>query len=118
MGPGFTRDTDRPLQPLNAVQSQGAEFRDSKPRIQQCPDNELLFNAPTRVGEPIGLLGPEGLADELVPHLFTCVTRWPVDSWSAIPNSVRHLERAGYQAGQSVNKLSRRGFSADAEVEQ
>jgi hypothetical protein len=29
------------------------------------------FEAPARIGEPIGLLGAEGLADELVGHLLT-----------------------------------------------
>ena len=36
-------------------------------------------------------VGPEGLADELMGHLFTCLATRSVRSWSAIPNSVRSL---------------------------
>ncbi len=88
----LARDGEGTLLPLDVVQRQGAEVRDSKSRIQQVPHDQLLLGAPASVGEPISLFGPEGLADELVCHLLTCSARRPVRSRSAIPNSVRFLQ--------------------------
>src|SRR5262245_23974642 len=91
VGPGLARDAEGPLLPLDVVPGQGAELRDSESRIQQGPDDQLLLGAPAGVGEPIGLFGPEGLADEWVGHLLTCLATRSVRSRTAIPNSVRSL---------------------------
>jgi hypothetical protein len=51
---------------------------------------------------PIGLLGPEGLADELVGCLVTCCPGRSVRSWSANPNPVRFLREQGIRQGRAV----------------
>src|SRR5262245_43577176 len=84
-------NAEGPLLPLDVVQGQGTEFRDAESGIQQGPDDQLLLGAVAGVGEPIGLVGPEGLADELVGHLLTRLTTRSVRSWSAIANWVRFL---------------------------
>ena len=84
-------DAEGPLLPLDVVQGQGTEFRDAESGIQQGPDDQLLLGAPAGVGEPIGLFGPEGLADELVGHLLTYLAARSVRSRSRIPNPVRFL---------------------------
>ena len=91
VGPGLARDAEGALLPLDVVPGQGAELRDPESRIQQGPDDQLLLGAPAGVGEPIGLFGPEGLADELVGRLLTCGTTRSDRSRSAIPNSVHVL---------------------------
>ena len=88
--------------PLDVVQGQGAEFRDPESGIQQGPDDQLLLGAPARVGEPIGLFGPEGLADELVGHLLTCLATRSVRSRTAIPNSVRFLPKQGIRRRMAI----------------
>jgi len=110
VGPGLARDADRTLLPLDAVQGQGAEFRDPQPGIQQGPDDELLLDAPAGVGQPVGLLGPEGLADELVGHVHTCCPSWLVRNRSAIPNPVRLLPEQGTRRGRAVTACPARVF--------
>ena len=57
----------------------------------QRPVDQPLLRATAGVGEPIGLFGREGLADESVGHLLTRLTTRSVRSRTAIPNSVRSL---------------------------
>jgi hypothetical protein len=90
--PGLARDADGALLPLDVVQGQGAELGDPKSRIQQGPDDQLLLDGPAGVGEPVGRIGAERLADELVGYLLICLTTRSVRRWSAISNSVRFLQ--------------------------
>src|SRR5262245_29095535 len=83
----FAGNAEGALLPLDVVSGQVSELRDSESRIQQGPDDQLLLGAPAGVGEPISLFGPEGLTDELVCHLLTCLATRSVRSRTAIPNS-------------------------------
>src|SRR5262249_25648150 len=84
-------NAEGPLLPLDVVPGQRTEFRDGESGIPQGPEDQLLLGAPAGVGEPVGLFGPEGLADELMGHLLTRLTTRSVRSRSAIPSSVRFL---------------------------
>ena len=71
VGASLARDAEGALLPLDVVEGQGTEFRDPEPGVEQRPDDQFLFEASARIGEPIGLLGAEGLVDELVGQLLT-----------------------------------------------
>src|SRR5262245_56910329 len=54
---------------------QGAQLADAEAGVEEGPDDELLSGRLTGVGEVVGLLGGEGLADVLVGHCFPRTVR-------------------------------------------
>ena len=94
---------------LSRVKEQSSETR--SPVSSNVQTISFSSTALARVGEPIGLFGPEGLADELVGHVLTrSGNDWPVRGRVGDPELGSLSSRAGYQAAVGGNSMSRPRF--------
>ena len=69
VGATFAPDPELALLPEDVLGGQVAQLADAEAGVEQGPDDELLGGRVAGVGEPVGLVGGEGLADVLVGHL-------------------------------------------------
>jgi hypothetical protein len=55
--------------PEDLLRGQVTQFADAEGGVEQRPDDEQLGGRHSRVSQPVGFLGGEGLPDVLVGHL-------------------------------------------------
>ena len=101
---------------LSRVKEQSSETR--SPVSSSVQTISFSSTAPAGVGEPIGLLGPEGLADELVGHLLTCSGNVVGSQSVGDPELGSLSPRAGYQAADGDNSVSRPCFRPTWPIEE
>jgi hypothetical protein len=68
VGAALAADPELALLPEDVLGGQVAQLADAEAGVEQGPDDELLGGRLAGVGEAVGLLGGEGLADVLVGH--------------------------------------------------
>ena len=68
VGAALAPDPELALLPEDVLGGQVAQLADAEAGVEQGPDDELLGGRLAGVGEAVGLLGGEGLADVLVGH--------------------------------------------------
>ena len=97
VGAALALDPELALLPEDILGGQVAQLADAEAGVEEGPDDELLGGRLAGVGQAVGLLGGEGLADVLVGHLSPRILRLRVTkgAMNSLPFRV-----SGYPGGR------------------